>query len=177
MITGGAYIVSTIVLALLYWYGSKEPHQSSDSADIFRYPKVMRYIIMLGVPVWIISILVGRLTARPGIDTPMMMNIGTAVFALIIIGNAIIAIYYNRFYLTVTASSIEWGGFKIKSIPFSDMLKIEIRKMEKGRTWLTFYGLDGRKTLKVTNDLQDFEYLVALVRRYGKQAGVEIVMR
>lgn len=177
MITGGAYILSTIVLALILKYASKEKHETSEAVDIFRYPKIGQFVILCGIPVWIISILVARLTARPGIDTPAMMNIGTAVFALIIIGNAIFYLYVKRFYFAVSVGEIGWGAFKTKTLQFCDMRKIELRQMEKGRVWLTFYGLDGHKVLTVSKELADFDELVALVRRYGKQAGVEIVMR
>lgn len=177
MITGGAYIAATIVLALLMRYGSREPHQILESEDIFRYPKAMRYIIMMGVPLWIIAAIAARLTARPDIDTPMLLNIATAVGIFVSIANAVIAAYYNRFYLSVTSSGIRWGGFKIRSLLFSEISRIEVFTRDKGRKWLTFYGPDDRNLLRVTSDLQEFEDLVDLVREYGGQAGVGFEMK
>jgi hypothetical protein len=172
MITGGAYIVATIVLALLMKYGSREPHQKSDNEDFFRYPKTVRYMVMFGVVVWLGAILFIRLATPKPSDTPMIMNIETTMLAIMLIGHAIIAVYCNRFYLAVTSDGIRWGGFKIRSLLFSEMNEIEVYNRDKGRKWLTFYGPDDLNLLRVTNYLQEFEDLVDLVRENGRKVGV-----
>lgn len=177
MITGSAYIVATIFLAFFLRYASKEAHEVTDKEDVFRYPKVFRLFFLFIIPVVIGAAVLVIATARPGIDTPLLMGIGMAVLLCIDAGFCYGYLYLKRFYLTVDNNSIRWGAFKSKSLSFADMKRIEVRKMEKGGMQLTIYGPDDHKVLTTSNVIQDFDDLVALVTRYGKQAGVNIVMK
>ena len=175
MLTGGAYLAASLVLAVILAVASRGRHQAVEETDVFRYPQIVQWLVLFGVPVFLIVALVARATARPGIDDPTQMNIWLAIFFCAAVADGCVYLHLKRFFVAVSEDSISWGGlFATKSIAFSELRMIELRSMEKDRMHLYIYRSDGRRALKVTKEVQDFDSLVGLVTSYGERHGIPI---
>ncbi len=175
MIAGLTYIFASIAIVVLIRYAAKDHHEILEEVEVFRYSKALQLIILAGIPIAIIAGAIGWLTARPGIDNPLIMNIGLAVFLCIAIALAFVYVFVKRYFVAVSPEFIKWGSIsKSQLISFREIKRIDIQQMEKGRAHLLIYDVDGSRVLRATKELQDFDSLIELVTRYGQKYGVEI---
>jgi hypothetical protein len=163
MFTGITYVAVVLVLAYLLREAAKEPHQFTDTVDVYRFPRILVRTILFLSPMWLVALILVYM-AKPG-EIPTSEKIYTTIlFIYLSVFFTVAYAYYKRFYVMVSKDAIQWGGFKIQTLAFRDMGKIQVRRLMNGQRRLSIYRRDGKKVLTVANQLQDFDDLVGMVR-------------
>jgi hypothetical protein len=174
MISGGAYLVASLVISLLIKCTPTGVRRLDADEHMFRYPLGLRVLLMMSGPILLIlDILCGPTGNYQGSS---VISVGLqAVFVLLAIGAAFVFLYYERFYLVVGVNEFRWRTIaRIHHLKFDDVVQIEFRTLEKGQLLIVVTDNNGA-ALKVSNTLEEFNVLESVLREKLNVGHVKII--
>ncbi len=172
MFTATTYIVVSICVAILLYFGAKEHHQVREAADIYRYQSVLVWVIFIGIPVWILLGGFVYSTYPPGEPRGIGLFFLATSFVSLTVAYVFLYIYCKRYYIEIDHQCIRVGGFRPqRTIPFSDIRKMELTQGLRGTKELSLFNAHDERVLKAANTLQDFMGLVYLIKIRQRGSG------
>lgn len=144
-------------------------HETSGDEAIFRYPRLFCYFWLAGglvflYPVLFYQVLSNRADAQP-----------FAAFACGAVGCLVVsrAIYFFRYRVIVSNTTITFGAFQLETIRLADVLDMKFLGGFR-RVWRLQVYLRTGRCLEFRAGLRDFASLINLIRdRTGVGAGIE----
>ena len=145
-----------------------EAHESTETLDTYRFPKIAGKIAIFALAVPFIAAILAYVTRDPSQHYTLQADIAGAALSVLTISSLLYAyLFIKRFYVTVNADNIEYRDFltRTRTIPFRDIGKIERLRLGLAKGYrLTIYRRDGKKVLAVHDSIQDFDDLISSIR-------------
>jgi hypothetical protein len=173
MFTATTFIVVSISLAVLLYFGSKEHHQVREGTEIYRYQSVLIRVIFIGIPGSVLASGFVYSTFPPGEPRGIGLFIFVAIFSSFSLIFIVIYLYSKKFYIEIDDQYLRIGGlWPERKIPFSDIRKIELTQGLRGSRELSIFDVHDQRIIKASNTIQDFDDMEELIesRIRGKGA-------
>jgi len=165
MITALTYIMTSMTLGLLLFASGRQGHEERDGADIYRYPSSIVWVIFGGVVFCLLVPFVVYFFATPD-RHPSQLCIPVAVFGSLAGLFAWGYLYYRKFYIVISGDAVCVGGLSgTREATLTDVTRFALIEGGKGGRELSVYDGRGALILKASSTIQDFDDLVAVIRR------------
>lgn len=178
MITALTYLLVSVSLAVLLYFGAKEHHQVREGVEIFRFQSALVWAIFCVAPVWMLCGAFIYSTYPPGLPNGIQLYFLITMFTVPPVGYVLAYLYAKKFYIEIDDRCIRIGGLRQeRSIPYGDIRKIVLVQGAKGSMELSLFDARDQRILKASNSLQDFMNLVDLIKEHTRDNEVLIKYR
>ena len=165
MITGLSYLMTSITVGLLLMIARRQPHESQNGVDVYRYPAALtRALAVLSPAVALMGVFVWHYgSTKP---TGTVSAVIVLVFGGITAGGLIGYWYFSSLRIEVTDRTLAVRTcWRTRIIDFKDVIDTDLidgRSARGGNLQLVVYLKDGGK-LRFYDTLTDFDDLSELV--------------
>ena len=173
MFTALTYILVSISLSVLFYFGAKEHHQVREGAEVFRTQSVVAWVLLGSAPGMAIAGGFIYSTFPPGEPHGIGLFIFIAIFTSLSIAYIFFYLSAKKYYVEIDDKTIRVGGLRPERvIRFADIRKIELTQGTNNVSALYVFDGNNRRLLKVWSTIQDFMRLVYLIKQRTRGNGV-----
>ena len=169
-----AYLVISIVVAIVLSLARRQHHESRDGVEIFRYPSVLLKVIAFSTPVYGVgtAFIYSTFRQKPS-------GVGLLLFVLffssLILANSVIYLYLKAFSVEIAGDKFVIGGLRgMRSIPFQSVQEICVVRSFRGGAELILFDGNKKVLLKAGSTIADFDDLLWTIKDKTRNRGVVV---
>jgi hypothetical protein len=165
MMIGLIYLGSVLLLTLLIQLAAREPHETTQASDVFRFPRVLIISLRMGAFIpGLLGILIYRTFVNPGI---LEIGVLTGLFGSMTLIILAMLLRVSTFSVAVSQQRLQLNDRgRRRTIDFTAVREIVVAWPWRGNGRVDLIGVDTKRLCRIDAGVQDFEELVGLLDLY-----------